>query len=106
VSSVARASLGGIERSLQAQLAETVHRQLQSLREAAARLDLDMVAFIAHVLQGTVAGIGASQLAVACRQIEDRARTGELRDLDRLLSELDRNAAEVDAALARAAADS
>ena len=104
--SVARGSLGDIEQPLHAQLAENVARQMQSLRDAATRLDLDVVAFAAHSLRGTVASLGATEMAAVCQQIEDCARTGELGDLDRLLGELERHAAEVAAALALAAADS
>jgi len=102
--SVSRGSLGAIEQPLHAQLPEVVPRQLQSLRDAAARLDLDVVAFSANVLRQAVDGSGASPLADVFQEIEDCARTGELRDLDRLLAELDRRAAELDAALSSGAA--
>jgi signal transduction histidine kinase/CheY-like chemotaxis protein/HPt (histidine-containing phosphotransfer) domain-containing protein len=76
--------------------------RLAALRDAAAAGDLDALRRTAHTLKGSAASLGATDMAAACQNIEDRARDGELGQLDRLLAELQARAADVTAALTHA----
>jgi HPt (histidine-containing phosphotransfer) domain-containing protein len=53
-------------------------------------------------LKGSAGTVGATAMADSCSRIENCAATGEFDDLERLLADLERQAAEVAAALARA----
>jgi signal transduction histidine kinase/CheY-like chemotaxis protein/HPt (histidine-containing phosphotransfer) domain-containing protein len=75
---------------------------LRSLRAAAATSDVRGLSSTAHKLKGSAGTVGATAMADSCSRIENCAATGEFDDLERLLAELEVQAAEVAAALARA----
>jgi two-component system, sensor histidine kinase and response regulator len=92
-------------RELHAGFAETTRQLLGSMRAAAASGDPEALSLAAHTLRGSAASLGASRLAELCRAIEKNPAGHQRADLDRLLTELERHATEVDAALAEAAAE-
>jgi CheY-like chemotaxis protein len=69
--------------------------RLDSLRTAAAEGDFDTLSSSAHTLKGTVANLGADEMADICRAIEEQARAHELADIDRLIADLETHAAEL-----------
>jgi CheY-like chemotaxis protein len=98
---------GGQPRTLRELLAlfeEGTPQLLRTLRTAAAASDADGLRHTAHTLKGTAANLGATHMAALCQRIED-LDGGDGTELDRLLSELERHAPEVTAALTRAAED-
>ena len=92
-------------RELHAGFAETTRELLGSMRAAVADGDLEALTLAAHTLRGSAASLGASQLAELCRAIEKDPAARQGADLDRFLTDLERHATEVDAALAEAAAE-
>ena len=76
---------------------------LRSLRAAAATSDREALSATAHRLKGSAANIGAAQMAALCHRIEDCAAGDQPAELQQVLGQLERHAAEVEAALARAA---
>jgi signal transduction histidine kinase/DNA-binding response OmpR family regulator len=79
---------------------------LRSLRAAADSRDGEALWATAHRLKGSAANIGAAQMAALCHRIEDAAAADEPGELQRVLGELERHAAEVEAAVTRVAAGS
>jgi CheY-like chemotaxis protein len=61
-------------------------RLLQSMREAAATANGDVLRRAAHTLKSTSATLGAIRLAQHCREIESRARSGRLADAGQWLN--------------------
>ena len=61
-------------------------RLLQSMREAAATANGDVLRRAAHTLKSTSATVGAIRLAQHCREIESRARAGRLADAGQWLN--------------------
>jgi hypothetical protein len=84
---------------------EDTSHELASLRAAAAAGDAGALGAIAHKLKGSAATVGATAMADVCRRIEDAATADDLGDVERLLAELETQAANVTAALARAVDD-
>ena len=92
-------------RDLHARFAENTRKLLGSMRAAAAGGDPDALAVAAHTLKGSAASLGATRLAELCRAIEEDPGAHQRADLDRLLTDLERHATEVDAALAEVVAE-
>jgi CheY-like chemotaxis protein/HPt (histidine-containing phosphotransfer) domain-containing protein len=92
-------------RDLHARFARSAPELLRSMRAAAASGDLEALTTAAHTLKGSAGSLGATRLAELCGAIEQDAGRHQPADLERLLDDLQRHAAEVDAALAEAAAE-
>ena len=73
--------------------------RLASLRAAVAAGDADAVAFNVHTLKGSAANLGAGQIVSTCQQIERITGAPDAGELEPLLGELERNAAEAGAEL-------
>jgi signal transduction histidine kinase/CheY-like chemotaxis protein len=73
---------------------------LDTMRAAVSARDFDELWRSAHTLKGTVANLGAADMADTCRRIEDQARARELADIDRLLGDLELRAADLGRVLA------
>jgi len=78
--------------------------RLDALRAAVAGGDVEAVAFNAHTIKGSAANLGAVHVVEICRQIEDLPVLTEAGSVERLLAELEHQAALAQAALARLAA--
>jgi signal transduction histidine kinase/DNA-binding response OmpR family regulator len=94
---------GATLRQLLALFSQNTPPLLRSLRAAAATSDREALSATAHRLKGSAANIGAAQMAALCHRIEDCAAGDQPAELQQVLSQLERHAAEVEAALARAA---
>ena len=73
--------------------------RLASLRAAVVAGDADAVAFNVHTLKGSAANLGAGQIVTTCQQIERITGGPDAGELELLLVELERNAAEAGAEL-------
>jgi HPt (histidine-containing phosphotransfer) domain-containing protein len=89
---------------LQASFARETPERLRALRAAVAAGDARAVAFNVHALKGSAANLGAIEMVATCRQIEGSAGAPVARELEPLLAELERNATDAQAELARMAA--
>lgn len=63
--------------------------RIESLRHAGAVRDCAHVAKLAHALGGSSISIGASGLALLCKELELRAKTGELDDFGARLAAIE-----------------
>ena len=77
--------------------------RLEALRAAVAAGDTAAVVFNAHTIKGSAANLGAVHVVELCKQIEDLPPLTEAGTVERLLDDLDRRAAEAQAALTRLA---
>ncbi len=77
--------------------------RLAALRSAVGAGDSDAVAFNVHTLKGSAANLGAEQIVATCQRLEGLAGAPDAGELAPLLAELERNAAEASAELARLA---
>ena len=78
--------------------------RLAALRSAVGAGDGDAVAFNVHTLKGSAANLGAGHIVATCQRIEQHGpSTPGAGELAPLLAELERNAAEASAELARLA---
>ena len=66
-----------------------VPKRIAALRAAAAAGDAPAVQRAAHSLKGSSGNIGARALHDVCRQLDDRARSGEVPRLQSLVDALD-----------------
>jgi signal transduction histidine kinase/CheY-like chemotaxis protein len=98
--SLDRDGSGATLRELLALFAQNTPPLLRSLRAAADSSDSEALWATAHRLKGSAANVGAAQMAALCHRIEQSA-AGDEPELQRALSELERHAAEVEAAVAR-----
>jgi HPt (histidine-containing phosphotransfer) domain-containing protein len=73
---------------------------LQRLREAVAVGDGEALRQAAHSFKSSSANLGATALAAACKELEQRGRERCLEDVPTLLREVDRHSARVREALA------
>ena len=89
---------------LQASFARDTPPRLVALRAAVVAGDAGAVAFGLHTLTGSAANLGAIEIVATCRQIESASQTAGGPGIEQLLDQLDRNAAEAGAELARVAA--
>ena len=88
---------------LQASFARDTPPRLVALRAAISSGDTDAVAFGLHTLSGSAANLGAIEIGATCRQSESASGTAGGPGIEQLLDQLDRNAAEAGAELARVA---
>jgi two-component system sensor histidine kinase/response regulator len=97
------ARIGGPDtlRTMRSFLSRDTPQKVASLRAAAAVRDPGAVASIAHAIRGAMAFVGASEMVEVCRQIEDLMLDRAFGDLERLLMDVERGAALVDAELER-----
>ena len=79
---------------------EEVPRRIERLKAAWWDGNAAEVQRAAHSLKGSSGNIGASRLFGVCKQIDDRAKAGELR-IDELIAELDREYLNVEAEIKR-----
>jgi HPt (histidine-containing phosphotransfer) domain-containing protein len=70
------------------------------MHDAVSTRDYEELWRSAHSLKGTVANLGAADVADTCRRIEERARAKELADIDALLADLERRADDLGRVLA------
>ena len=89
---------------LGASFARDAPLRLQALRTAVAAGDGDTAMFAIHALRGSAATLGATEVAAACRRIEDIPAPIAAGHLEPLIAELERTAIRAEAALARLAA--
>jgi HPt (histidine-containing phosphotransfer) domain-containing protein len=101
---LAREANSDLLHRLQASFARDTPPRLVALRAALAAGDADAVAFGLHTLSGSAANLGAIEVVATCRQIELSTETAGAPALEQLLDQLERNAAEAGAELARMAA--
>jgi HPt (histidine-containing phosphotransfer) domain-containing protein len=101
---LARETNSDLLHRLQASFARDTPPRLVALRTALVAGDADAVAFGLHTLSGSAANLGAVEVVATCREIESASETAGAPGLDRLLDQLERNAAEAGAELARVAA--
>ena len=100
-----------LQRPGQPQLVERIigayHEQspklISELKRAALAQDGDAIARAAHSLRSSSANLGATQLAVLCKQVETSARERHLEAAHELLDALEREYRKVSAALRDAA---
>ena len=78
---------------------------LDALQAGVEAGDAEAVAFVAHVLKGSAANLGATRLTAVCQQIEDKARAGDLNGVDALVADAQRDARDVDIELDRVVAE-
>jgi HPt (histidine-containing phosphotransfer) domain-containing protein len=97
---LARAANPDLLHKLQASFARDTPPRLAALRAAVVAGDADAVAFGLHTLSGSAANLGAIEIVATCRQIESAGAPA----VEPLLDQLERNAAEAAAELARVAA--
>jgi CheY-like chemotaxis protein/HPt (histidine-containing phosphotransfer) domain-containing protein len=97
------ARMGGPDtlRTMRSYLSRDTPQKVASLRAAAAVRDPGAVASIAHAIRGAMAFVGASEMVDVCRQIEELMVDRAFGDLERLLMDVERGAALVDAELER-----
>jgi CheY-like chemotaxis protein/HPt (histidine-containing phosphotransfer) domain-containing protein len=97
------ARIGGPDtlRTMHSYLRRDTPQKLSTLRAAAAVRDPGAVAAIAHSIRGAMAFVGASDMVDVCRQIEELMVDRSFADLARLLTDVERGAALVEAELAR-----
>ncbi len=70
---------------------------LKALRVGVAEGDADMVRNAAHTLKGSSRAIGAEPVGRVSEFVEEKARGGELDDLDELIDQLEHSYSEVEA---------
>jgi HPt (histidine-containing phosphotransfer) domain-containing protein len=90
---------------LQASFARDTPPRLVAMRAAISSGDADALAFGLHTLSGSAANLGAIEIVATCRLIESASEAAGAPGLEQLLDQLERNAAEAGAELARVAAD-
>ena len=78
---------------------EDVPRRIAKLRAGCAAGDAVEVYTTAHSLKGSAGNIGAQTLFAVCRQLDDKARAGDLTDAGQLIDTLDREFARVEVAI-------
>lgn len=77
--------------------------QLSTLRSAVERGDAEEARRAAHTLKGNGATFGANAFSELCRGLEERAKSADLADAEKLVAEVEAEYARVEAALAAAA---
>jgi HPt (histidine-containing phosphotransfer) domain-containing protein len=100
---LARATNSDLLHKLQASFARDTPPRLVALRAAVVAGDADAVAFGLHALSGSAANLGAVEIVATCRQIGSASEAAGGTALEPLLDQLERNAAEAGAELARVA---
>jgi HPt (histidine-containing phosphotransfer) domain-containing protein len=100
---LARTANSDLLGKLQASFARDTPARLVALRAAVVAGDADAVAFGLHTLRGNAANLGAIEIVATCRQIESATEAPGAPALEPLLDQLERNAAEAGAELARVA---
>ena len=73
---------------------------LDAMHAAVRALDYEELWRSAHSLKGTVANLGANDMADVCRRIEEHARERELSDIDVILADLEARADDLGRVLA------
>jgi len=63
-------------------------KRLSALRAAAAAADAGKLREAAHSFKGSALNMGARQLSALCRDVEARARSGEVAGIDSLVDEI------------------
>jgi HPt (histidine-containing phosphotransfer) domain-containing protein len=101
---LARAANSDLLQKLQASFARDTPPRLVALRAAVVAGDADAVAFGLHTLSGSASNLGAIEIVATCRQIESAGWAAGAPAVEPLLDQLERNAAEAGAELARMAA--
>jgi HPt (histidine-containing phosphotransfer) domain-containing protein len=100
---LSQAGGSGLLDRLQASFARDTPVRLAALRSAVADRDATAVAFNAHTLKGSAANLGARHVVEICKQIEDLPALTDAGTFERLLAELEREAALAQSALTRLA---
>jgi HPt (histidine-containing phosphotransfer) domain-containing protein len=100
---LAHGSSSGLLERLQSSFARDTPERLSALRAGVAAGDATAVAFAVHTLKGSAANLGARELVATCVQIENAPAAAAGQGLEPLLAQLERNAADVQAELARLA---
>jgi HPt (histidine-containing phosphotransfer) domain-containing protein len=80
---------------------DEVPKKIDSLRRAVTTGDALQVQRIAHSLKGSSGNIGARAMYDVCRQLDDRAKSGELARLQPLVEALDAEYGKVERAIER-----
>jgi two-component system sensor histidine kinase/response regulator len=101
--SLAKAGNPELLHKLQESFTRDTPVRLAALRAAVAAGDADAVAFNVHTLKGSAANLGAEQIVTTCQRIERITGAPDARELEPLLADLERNAAEAGAELTRLA---
>jgi signal transduction histidine kinase/CheY-like chemotaxis protein/HPt (histidine-containing phosphotransfer) domain-containing protein len=78
---------------------ETTPEALVTLRDAAARADVDAIRRTAHMLKGTSAMLGARPLAEQCAELEHLSRSGHVADAVSRVTAIEASYRKVEAAL-------
>jgi two-component system sensor histidine kinase/response regulator len=100
---LARAGNSQLLHKLHASFARDTPERLRALRAAIAAGDSAAVSFSLHTLTGSAANLGATKIVTICREMEGTPAGADGRDLERLLTALERHAASAQAELARIA---
>lgn len=74
-------------------------RRIGALREAALRRDIAELGAVAHALGGSTASIGASALALMCKELEACCKTGAIDDGEQRITAIEAEYARVEASL-------
>jgi HPt (histidine-containing phosphotransfer) domain-containing protein len=88
---------------LQASFARDTPGRLHALRAAVEAGDAEAIAFNVHTLKGSAANLGAIRVVATCQAIEGLSGTTDRAALASLLSALEQQAADAQAALTRLA---